>query len=318
MGKVIAAAVALVVAAALLFGSMLSTVLDTGTASTTGLLGAVAASNAVDGQGDVLGTCGLTPGQSSAGAAVAAAAAKAAGFTGSDLLTAVAVSGAESGWNPKATHLNSDGSTDFGMWQINSVHADLLAAGDWSDPFSNARMAYQIWRDAGGAWSPWSTFTSGAYMSKIPAAMAALGSGKGIPTTSCTVPPGAPGSGEGHITTATVAMKRSVEAQFPGLTVGCYRTLEDGGEHPRGRACDFMVGLTKGDQMAAWAQQHAAGLHVLYLIHAQHIWSVARAGEGWRYMADRGSPTANHMDHLHVSVACQPGDGAKFPWSGCP
>ena len=34
----------------------------------------------------------------------------------------------------------------------------------------------------------------------------------------------------------------------------------------------------------------------------QQIWTVQRSSEGWRSMSDRGSPTANHMDHVHVSV----------------
>ncbi|MEP7157788.1 MAG: SH3 domain-containing protein, partial [Chloroflexota bacterium] len=35
---------------------------------------------------------------------------------------------------------------------------------------------------------------------------------------------------------------------------------------------------------------------------SQRIWSVQRSSEGWRPMADRGSTTANHYDHVHVSV----------------
>jgi hypothetical protein len=38
------------------------------------------------------------------------------------------------------------------------------------------------------------------------------------------------------------------------------------------------------------------------VIYRQHIWTVQRSSEGWRPMSDRGSPTANHMDHVHVSV----------------
>lgn len=314
-------AVAVAALIALIGAAMLSALVTAGGSPQFGgggvVIAAMAAANTEGGQGDLLGTCSLPPGVSSAGAAIAALAAKHAGFTGTDLLIAVAVAGAESGWNPTATNLNTDGSTDYGMWQINSVHADLLASGDWRDPFANAAMAHRVWSDAGGSWAPWTTFVSGAYRFKMADALAAVGGGKGMPKVDCTVPPGAPGSGEGHLTPATVAMKRAMEAQFPGLTVGCYRSLEDGGEHPRGRACDFMVGIAKGDQMAAWAQAHAGPLHLLYLIHTQHIWSVARAGEGWRLMPDRGSPTANHMDHLHVSVACQPGD-SRLAWSGCP
>ena len=27
-----------------------------------------------------------------------------------------------------------------------------------------------------------------------------------------------------------------------------------------------------------------------------------RSGEGWRGMSDRGNATANHFDHVHISV----------------
>lgn len=79
------------------------------------------------------------------GALLAASAAQAAGFPAEQQVTAVAVAGAESGYDPTATHLNADGSTDFGLWQINSVHHDLLTQGDWRDPAANARMALAVW-----------------------------------------------------------------------------------------------------------------------------------------------------------------------------
>jgi hypothetical protein len=80
---------------------------------------------------------------------------------------AVAVAGAESGWRSTATHRNRDGSTDFGLWQINSVHADVFASGDWRDPYANARMAHAVWTRAGRSWAPWTTYTSGAYQAYI-------------------------------------------------------------------------------------------------------------------------------------------------------
>ncbi|MGL5866083.1 MAG: M23 family metallopeptidase, partial [Dermatophilaceae bacterium] len=49
-------------------------------------------------------------------------------------------------------------------------------------------------------------------------------------------------------------------------------------------------------------QDNAADLGVKYVIWRQRIWSVERADEGWRPMADRGSVTENHFDHLHVSL----------------
>lgn len=295
--------------------------------ASSAMVAAIAVANAKEGQGDLTSPCapdagGAPGGANEAGAGVAAKAAARAGFTGHDLLVAVAVAGAESGWNPTATHLNDDGSTDYGTWQINSVHAELLAAGDWRDPYSNALMAHRVWADAGSSWTPWTTFTSGAYLTRLTSAAAAIG-GADLPDP-CgggPVPGGIPGSGEGGLTPWTVAMRRAVVASFhrPDGSVGCYRTAEDGGEHPRGRACDVMVYEDKatGDQVAQWVQAHAGSLHIKYVIWQQAIWSPARASEGWRGMPDRGGATANHRDHVHVSVLCGPAD-TTVANAGCP
>ncbi|GAA4918196.1 coiled-coil domain-containing protein [Streptomonospora salina] len=96
--------------------------------------------------------------------------------------------------------------------------------------------------------------------------------------------------------------------------VGCYRP--DGGwvvgEHPKGRACDFMVDdngqmppqdqRERGQRIADWAQQNAERLGIMYIIYRQEIWDIRRGGEGWRPMEDRGSITENHFDHVHISM----------------
>ena len=88
------------------------------------------------------------------GADLAARVAKAAGFSGPDLVTAVAVAGAESGYNPDA--LNSIGAS--GLWQIlRDAHPDLFATGNWRDPRTNALWAYSVWQAAGDSWTPWTT-----------------------------------------------------------------------------------------------------------------------------------------------------------------
>jgi cell wall-associated NlpC family hydrolase len=106
-----------------------------------------------------------------------ARAAASAGFTGADLVTAVAVAGAEPGYVPTATHVNADGSVDYGLWQINSSHASLLASGDWRNPVDNARMAYEVWLTApsgGRNWSPWTTYRTGAYQPYMPTGQQAV------------------------------------------------------------------------------------------------------------------------------------------------
>lgn len=98
--------------------------------------------------------------------------------------------------------------------------------------------------------------------------------------------------------------------KFAVKTVGGYRaSATDPGGHPSGLAADFMTsGKAQGDQIAAYARAHAGDLGVDYVIWRQRIWSVARAGEGWRAMADRGGVTENHFDHVHINV--KPGANA--------
>lgn len=114
-----------------------------------------------------------------------ARAAKAAGFPDSELVTAVAIAFAESSFNATATHKNSDGSTDFGLWQINSVHGfPELASGAWQDPNVNAQLAYRVWKASG--WNAWSTHKPSdavgyaRYLAAIPAAEAWVLAGTGI------------------------------------------------------------------------------------------------------------------------------------------
>lgn len=79
--------------------------------------------------------------------------------------TAIAVCLAESGGNDQAIGAkNSNGSTDYGLWQINDkAHADLFKKYTWNNPGDNTEMARQVWSNAGNSFHPWSTFTSGAY-----------------------------------------------------------------------------------------------------------------------------------------------------------
>lgn len=70
-------------------------------------------------------------------------------------------------------------------------------------------------------------------------------------------------------------------------------------EHPLGRALDFMVSDERGTQLANDVVNNAGILDAMYVIWRQRINSFD--GRGWRPMEDRGSPTANHMDHVHVS-----------------
>lgn len=97
-----------------------------------------------------------------------AAIARAGGFQEKDIPMAIAIMKAESGGNPRALNTsNRNGSTDTGIFQINSVHSSWTKGMDLNDPVQNAKAAFKIFSDAGGKWTPWSTFNNGAAQKKL-------------------------------------------------------------------------------------------------------------------------------------------------------
>ncbi|MEU7834162.1 MULTISPECIES: hypothetical protein [unclassified Nonomuraea] len=117
--------------------------------------------------------------------------------------------------------------------------------------------------------------------------------------------------GSDNITPRMRLVKTLVKERFAVPNgIGCYRAIQDGGEHPLGRACDFMLSrggsmptaaeVARGNEIAAWAIKNSKRLGIMYIIYRQRIWH-ARTG-AWRTMSDRGGTTANHYDHPHISV----------------
>lgn len=107
---------------------------------------------------------------------------------------------------------------------------------------------------------------------------------------------------EKNLTARTVAVLRALCGKFPAVTnYGGYRP-GDSGYHGRGQAIDVMVSGEAGWEIARWARSNASSLGVIEVIYEQKIWTTQRSGEGWRSMSDRGSATANHYDHVHLSV----------------
>ncbi len=106
---------------------------------------------------------------------------------------------------------------------------------------------------------------------------------------------------ESGVSPSIVKIHEAVCAEFPEITT--YGTLRGGGgDHGIGKAVDIMVSGERGWQVAEFVRRYYSELGVSYIIYSQQIWSVERGGEGWRGMEDRGSATANHYDHVHVSV----------------
>lgn len=101
----------------------------------------------------------------------------AAGFRGQGLTTAVAVALAESGGRTTA-HNATPPDDSYGLWQINMLGAlgpdrrrqyHLKSDDQLFDPDTNARVANSISGD-GHDFTPWSTYTNGAYKDHLTAA----------------------------------------------------------------------------------------------------------------------------------------------------
>ena len=124
------------------------------------------------------------------------------------------------------------------------------------------------------------------------------------------------GWGEGNLTRDSVWIMRVVRQQWPAIeVVGGYRPTDPYPDHPSGRAVDVMMpdggrtpqDVALGDAIAQYFMTNADRYGVRYMIWRQRIWwrdrdPVAPVDQ-WRMMGDRGDPTSNHEDHVHITVS---------------
>ncbi len=124
-------------------------------------------------------------------------------------------------------------------------------------------------------------------------------SGGGISAAPC------PGDSamESGLTQDAIRVHRALCARYPQITSFGGLRPGDPGFHGSGQAVDCMISNSSvGWDVARWVRANASRLGVSEVIYYQKIWTVQRSSEGWRPMSDRGSATANHYDHVHVSV----------------
>jgi hypothetical protein len=133
-----------------------------------------------------------------------------------------------------------------------------------------------------------------------------LSATKPVASTAGTISQAACKSGssvEDGLTPDAIRVHRAICAKFPDITsYGGLRSGDSGSEHSTGHALDIMVSGSEGQEVADWLHANYKKLGISQLIWAQHIWTVQRSSEGWRAMEDRGGTTANHYDHVHVTV----------------
>jgi hypothetical protein len=114
---------------------------------------------------------------------------------------------------------------------------------------------------------------------------------------------------EKGLTLRAIALHRATRAKWPQIkTYYGYRN-SPGSDHYTGNALDLMIpsyntttGKALGQNVANWAVANHQKLGIHYVIWNQQIWNVDRERDGWRAMSDRGSDSANHTDHVHISV----------------
>ncbi|GAA4112175.1 hypothetical protein GCM10022415_06750 [Knoellia locipacati] len=90
----------------------------------------------------------------------------------------------------------------------------------------------------------------------------------------------------------------AVRSNFGIENIGGFRA--GAGDHGSGKAVDVMVTGSRGDAVAQWAINNMSAYNITYVIWKQRIWLAGASS--WRAMEDRGSVTANHYDHVHISV----------------
>lgn len=122
-------------------------------------------------------------------------------------------------------------------------------------------------------------------------------------------------SGGDNLTEHTRHVRAFIMKKFGLTEAHGWRQDDDGTGHGHnsGMAVDFMVGFDTnvnselGQKIANYFQNNFDALGCYYLIWQQHFYMNVDNKYGsantWNPMEDRGSPTQNHMDHVHVSFA---------------
>jgi cell wall-associated NlpC family hydrolase len=140
--------------------------------------------------------------------------AAAAGWTGEDLVIAVAVSCVEDTTGDPAI---LSATNDLGLWQINQQWWPKFGGRDaLVDPMNNALAGHWIWANTSG-WNAWTTYRNGAYRGCMDRARAAVGEAARAPQATTQ----APANGDARF--AAVWAEAQTWLGVPYLWGGCTR-----------------------------------------------------------------------------------------------
>lgn len=123
-----------------------------------------------------------------------------------------------------------------------------------------------------------------------------------------------PGFDAGGLTPHAQSVRKYIFEKWPTIKdIGGYRPPDGYNEHSTGNALDVMIpdwsgaGKRTGDEVLAWAQKNAAELGYTHAIWQQKFFP--KSNPDGSMMEDRGSPTQNHMDHVHLFMNDEPKGG---------
>ena len=188
-------------------------------------------------------------------------------------------------------------------WAANGGLEFGVSQADKATPQQQAVVAGRIFAARGG--QPWGAVPGGGREDE-----SALRAGLAPGSTPSVPSPASPGGVPSSTTTAgtgpaqpgeqigTQAIREHINQKLGMNTVTGWRPPDTYDEHSGGNAIDVMVGndTTKGMQVLTEA---LAQPNVDFCIYQQKMWYPDGSSKG---MEDRGSPTANHMDHVHIHV----------------
>lgn len=129
--------------------------------------------------------------------------------------------------------------------------------------------------------------------------------------------PRAPGVfGEAHMQPVSIRAGRCIAALWPQVqSIGGWRPSDPYPDHPSGHALDVMMpagcdanpkNVAIGNQIATFLMQNADKFDVKYMMWQHRIWTASGNKPvpltKWRMVGERGGCTANHMDHVHITL----------------
>ena len=118
-----------------------------------------------------------------------------------------------------------------------------------------------------------------------------------------------------HLKPHVVEFRKFIYEQFGITDIGGYRSGPGAEDHGEGLALDVMVPKSSklGDEVAQLAIDNMKEAGITYIIWKQRFYmgvtNIYGPANTWNPMADRGSITQNHYDHVHISFSRDGGSG---------